>query len=768
MVHSSCNPGAQPGGPTGLLRWAVSVVAVCGCLCAGCSAAKPAPSGSVGPVPLSQQKKTPSKPVAVELPPGTPVPQPEAKPQSVTRTPVRVDTPRTMLPRPPMPARQPAPAPTQQTQVQPPSSREVVRPSAASETATPVEAQPGPSQPQTATVADATADSKPSTPPRPRNDVPEEMVTVNFEQVDVKMVLKSIGEITGTNFILPANVTGPITVMSPTRIPRSKVYGFLQSVLDVYGYATIETDNGVKVVPKADAVKRNLPVHIGADPADIPQTDALVAQILPLKYADAAEVSQIIESFLPTGTQSVSCPRINAILITDTSSNIHYIAEIIQLLDVEGSKEKVETLPLKYASAKTLSEYINSILEKAPGTMAAPAGNARVRITSGTGKNPKVLPDERTNQLIVVANDQDVEMIRGLVAKLDVERPTGTDNVHVKFLNHADANEVSRSLESAVTGMKVAGAVDSKQLIQITPHSSTNAIIVVASPQDFEVISAIADKLDIVREQVDVEMLILEVTEEALKKIGVDWATMDQAVSDSIRGFGLTNLGPRAAYTGGTLEGLAAGFWKASGSNVQIGAILQALKTTTGVNILSSSSVTTANHHPASFIAGENRPFVRASRITEATSNPTTPTVIKEYDYKDVGVSMKITPSVSQSGLITLNIDGEITKLLESATTSADTPVTAKRQVKTEATIPRDQTVVIGGLTRDDATRVEKKVPLLGDLPLVGLLFRSREEQMQKTNLLIFITPHVMASQEDWIELSSKKREEMPPAPAWN
>jgi general secretion pathway protein D len=611
-------------------------------------------------------------------------------------------------------------------------------------------------------------DSKPSTPPSTRNDPPEEMVTVNFEQVDVRMVLKSIGEITGTNFIPHPSVSGPITVMSPTRIRRSEVYGFLQSVLDVYGYATIEMDNGVvKVVPKTDAIKRNLAVHIGADPAEIQKTDELITQIIPLKYADPAEVSQIIEPLLSAGTQNAACPRINSILIIDTSSNIHYIAQIIQLLDVEGSEEKFVTIPLKYASAQVLSDQINRILEKTPGTTGAPAGNARARITSTTGKNLKVLPDERTNALIVVAGDQDLETIRGLVARLDVERPTGMDSVHVKFLNHADANEVARSLESAVAGMKMVGAVDSKQAIQITPHPSTNALIVVASPQDFEVIEQIAEKLDVVREQVLVEMLILEVTEEALKQIGVDWATMDQAVSNSTRGFGLTNLGPRASYTGGTLEGLALGLWKGSGSDVQIGAILQALQTTTGVNILSTSSVVTSNHHPANMVAGENRPFVTASRITE-TTDPTTPTVIKQYDYKDVGVTMKIIPHVSQGGLITLDIDGEITKLLESATSASDTPVTAKRHVQTNATMKGDATVVIGGLTRDDTTRVEKKVPLLGDLPLIGLLFRSREEQVQKTNLLIFITPHVMAGQEDWVEVSSKKREEMPPAHEWN
>jgi general secretion pathway protein D len=702
--------------------------------------------------------RAPSKPVAVELPPSTPAPQPEAQPQPDTRKPVDVERPRTMTPRPPMRLREPIPAspqPQQQAQASPPAQTPSVQPS-----------QPR-RRPPTAADANIPAAPAKAAPSAAVATPAGDMVAVNFEQVDIRTVLKSIGEITSTNFIPSAGVAGPVTVMSPTPIRLSQVYGFLQSVLDVYGYATVETDNAIKVVPKAEAVKRNLEVHIGADPAFIPKTDALITQILPLKHADAAEVSQILEPFLASSPQNATCPRINSILITDTSSNIHYIAEIVQQVDVEGSGEKLQTFPLAHASAQVLSDQINRILDKSPSPLAPAAGN-RPRITTTLGKSAKIIADDRTNTLIVVGTDPDIEAVRGLVAKLDVERPIGLDTVHVSYLKNADANDVARALEAALAGMKMVGVVDSKQTIQVHPEPSTNALIIVASPQDFEVISKIVDRLDIVREQVEVEMLILEVTEEALRQIGVDWATMDQAVSNSVRGFGLTNLGPRASYQNGTLEGLALGAWKGDASNPSIGAILQALQTTTGVNILSTSSIVTSNHHQANMIAGESRPFVTGTRITE-TTDPANPTLIKQYDYRDVGVTMKITPHVSQGGIIRLDIDGEITKLLETAVSaSIDTPVTAKRHAQTTVTMKSDATVVIGGLTRDDTTRIEKKVPLLGDLPLLGFLFRSREEQLQKTNLLIFITPHVIASQEDWVDVSNKKREEMPPAHQWD
>ncbi len=641
-----------------------------------------------------------------------------------------------------------------------------------------VQPQPAPNATNNAAPVDrrleAADGAKPAagTPPtaaaRARTPARDDLVSVNFEQVDVKVILKSIGDITGINFIPATGVAGPITVMSPTKIRLSEVYGFLQSVLDVYGYATVEMGNAVKVVPKGDAIKRNLAVHIGADPAYIAETDELITQILPLKHVDAAEVMQIIEPFLSTGAQNTICPRINSILVIDTSSNVHHIAEVLQALDVEGSEEKVVPFPLMHASAQKVSEQINNILEKTSGPASAPApGGRSLRITSPAGKNLKVLPDDRTNTVLVVGGDQDIEMIRAIIKQLDIERPLGTDNVQVKYLSHADANEVARSLESAVAGIKLAGSIETKQTVQVYPDASTNSLIIVASPQEYEVLSKIVDKLDIVREQVNVEMLILEVSEEGLKQIGVDWATMDQAVTNGVRGFGLTNLGPRLSFQNGTLEGLAIGAWKGDATSPSIGAILQALQTTSGVNILSTPNITTSNHRKAKIVVGENRPFVTGSRITE-TTDPTAPTVIKQYDYKDVGITMEITPHVSQGGLITLNINSEITKLLEAtASASIDTPVTAKRQAETTVTMNSDATVVIGGLTRDDTTRVEKKVPLLGDIPLVGMLFRSREEQKQKTNLLIFITPHVMASQQEWIDLSNRKKDEMPPAYDW-
>jgi general secretion pathway protein D len=586
----------------------------------------------------------------------------------------------------------------------------------------------------------------------------DEPVSVNFEKVDIRTVLQTIGQITGINFIPHESVTGNVTVMSPTPIRLGDMYAFLQTILDVYGYAAIESDNAVKIVSKTEATKHSTQVRIGADPAYIPRNDALVTQIMPLRYATVTEIGEIIKPTLSTAAQMAVYPRTNSIMITDTSANIFRAAQVIQQLDVEGSRERVLTIPLRFASAQVLSEQIVRILEKAD---MATGQIARARTTPSYNQAVRVLPDERTNSVIAVANEQDMETIRQLVAQLDIARPTGTDTVQVAYLKNADANEVAAALERAVASMRISGTVDATQPIQVTAHASTNSLIIVASAQDYEVLSKIIDKLDIVREQVLVEARIVEVTEEALKQIGVDWATLDDVVSSSVRGFGITNLGPRVDFLSGDLEGLAVGAWKGTDSNVKIGAILHALEKQSGVNILSMPQIMTTNHRKAKIIVGENRPFVTDSRITE-TTDPATPTVIRSFEYKDVGITLEVTPHVSQGGMVRLDVNSEFTKLIEDvAATSLDTPVTAKRSAQTVVSMNSGNTVIIGGLMRDDTTRVTQQVPVVGSLPLVGPLFRSQRDRLQKTNLLIFITPIVMASQEQLLEATNRMQQQM-------
>jgi len=588
----------------------------------------------------------------------------------------------------------------------------------------------------------------------------DELISVNFDHVDIRTMLKTIGDITGINFVVDDSVSGTITVMSPTQIRLSELYDVLESILEVKGYAAVPAGDLVKIVPRAEAAQRNLQVHIGSDPMGIAQSDSIITQIIPLSYADAADVSQIIQPLLATGSHMAIYPRTNSIVITDTSSNIHHVAKIIQKLDVAGSEEQVTVIGLSYASAKVLGEQITRIMEKSKAA-ASPA--RRPLGVPQMETDIKILPDVRMNSLIVVANAQDTETIETLVENLDVERPNRASNVHVVYLKNAQAEETAESLTAVLANLKITGALEATQQVQVSADVGTNALIITASAQDYEVIADVIEKLDIVREQVLVEMLIVEVSEDSLREIGIDWATLDQAVTGSVRFFGATSFGLRSGFASGDLEGLSVGAWKKTGTDTTIGPILHALEKISGVNILSTPHILTSNHNKARIIVGENRPFVMQSRITERDVD--TPTVIKTFEYKDVGITLEITPHISQGGLVRLEINSEFTKLVESVTTlSLDTPTTAKRQAETVVTMNSGSTVVIGGLIRDDKVTVEKKIPFVADIPLIGGLFKLQRDQLQKTNLLIFITPHVMTNQEDLQQMTDKKKEGMKPA----
>ncbi|MHC4865423.1 MAG: type II secretion system secretin GspD [Planctomycetota bacterium] len=616
---------------------------------------------------------------------------------------------------------------------------------------------PPPSQSATDTPEDQASPTEVHIPILDKPGMADELISVNFDQVDIRIMLKTIGDITGVNFVIDESVRGTVTVISPTKIRLGDVYSFLESILEVRGYAAVATEGLVKIVPRAEAVRRNLQVRSGSDPSAIPQSDSLVTQIIPLSYADVTEVSHVIQPLLAAGSHWATYPRTNSIVITDTSSNIHHIAKIIRKLDVPGSKEQVTVIGLAYASAEVLSEQVTRIMQK---SRVSPPSAGAGRTTPRIETDIKIIPDPRTNALIVVANAQDTQTIRRLAEQLDIERPRGTNNVHVVYLKNAPAKETATSLTTALTNLRIAGALNGTQHVQVTADEGTNALIITATAQDFETIAEIIEKLDIVREQVLVEMLITEVSQDVLKEFGIDWASLDEAVEDSIRVFTATNLGPRVDFLSGDLEGLAVGAFRADGGDVRIGALLAALEKESGVNILSTPHILTSNHHRARIIVGEHIPFVKQSRITE-TTDFITPTVIKEFEYRDVGIILEIAPHISQSGLIRLEIDSEFTKVIESVTGVMDTPTTAKRQAQTVVTMNSGSTVAIGGLIRDDRVTVEKKVPLLGDLPLVGGLFRFKSNLLQKTNLLIFITPHILGSQQDLEEITEKKRQEM-------
>jgi general secretion pathway protein D len=589
------------------------------------------------------------------------------------------------------------------------------------------------------------------------SELADKMITVNFEQAQIHHVLKTVSEITGIKFIIADEVAGPVTVLSPTQMRLGDLYRYLESILQVKGFAAIAAEDHVKIVPRGQAHQHKLPIRVGSDPAAIPLTDTLVTQIMPIRYADAAEISQILRSHVTTGSQIDTYPRTNAIIITDTSANIHHLARIVEQIDIPGAQREITVIPLQFASASVLSKQITEIVKSNELTSIRPRRPGVP--TTIPNENPiHIQANLRINALVITANLHDTQMVLDLVRELDVEQPAGVNNVQVVYLKNAKAKEVAESLTASLAKLQAGAANPSAMQVHIHPDVGTNALIIHASPPDFKIVAGLIDKLDIVREQVLVELLIMEVSEDDLTQIGVDWATLDQAVSDSVRGFGLTDFGIRVDSINGDLRGLGVGAFKDVGGEVRIGAILGALQKKAGGNILSTPHILTSNHQEAALLVGENIPRVTKSRVTE--TDPSTPTVIKTIEYIDVGVDLKIVPHVSQGGMVQLEIDSNFSRLIESATgLSAETPTTSTRQLKTEISMEQGKTLVIGGLIRDDKTTVVEKIPLLGDLPLLGQLFRMNRDRIQKTNLLLFITPYVLTSQIELAQITQKKQD---------
>lgn len=622
-----------------------------------------------------------------------------------------------------------------------------------------METEPMAAEPVAREPIPPTTGSEDLTPKLVRPELADKLITVNFDQADIRVVIKTVSDITGINFIVDDKISGTVSVLSPTQIRVGDLYRFLESILEVKGFAAVPTGDVVKIVQRSEAGRRNLQVRVGNDPAGILRDDTVITQIIPLDYAEASEVSQVVQTLLTAEAHLAIYPRTNALMVTDTSNSIHHLAQIIRQLDVPGARKEVSVIPLRYASAAILSKQITEILAEDQQNTRRGAATATPALPGA----PKILPDARTNALVAVANAQDTQTIRKIAQRLDVEQPRGATNAHVVYLENAPAKEVATALTAALTNMGVKGETNqTTERPQITPEEGTNSLIITATGEDFRLIGELIAQLDVVREQVLVEMLIVEISESALLEIGFDWQTLTQAVSDNIRGFGGTNYGVRVDQANGDLEGLSVGAFKKIGGNTQVAAILHALQKTSGVNILSTPHIMTTNHQQAKIFVGQNVPFVTQGRITD--TEPSKPTVIKTIEYKDVGVSLDITPHISQGGMVRLVVESEFKQIIEGVSgAAADTPTTASRKATTTVSMPGGETFVIGGLIRDDKTTLVKKIPLLGDIPLLGQLFQFKRDRTEKTNLLLFITPYILHGATDMQLASQRKKKEMPP-----
>ncbi len=593
---------------------------------------------------------------------------------------------------------------------------------------------------------------------QPRTTQSGRYVTIDFNDVDINLFIKYISELTRKNFVVDRAVRGKVTIISPTRISEEDAYRVFESVLEVNGFTTVPSGSIIKIVPAVQARSKAI-ATIRKPGVQYPE-DKVVTQIIKLTNADPREVKKILAPLVSKTSVVISHPESGILIITDVQSNIERLLDIIKAIDVPSIGEEVAILPLKYASASTLGKSIGRLFQN-----TVQKGSRRQTI--------RIIPYERTNSLIVFAPEPQIKKIKKLLVQLDKEIPRGEGDIHVYYLQNADAEEMVKvlaNLPEKKTGTKKvrtrAPAISDQ--VRITADTETNSLIITASREEYMALEDVIKKLDIPRRMVYLEALIMEVSADKSFEVGVQWGgagDFDNGTGTVAAGFsgnparpydvlnGLKETPPvlPGGFTFGVMkQGIKIG-------NVvfpDLGAVLKAFRNDSDINIVATPQILTMDNKKASIVVGENVPYITSQNTTTAQQDYT------NYEYKDVATTLEITPQINHFDVLRLEIMAEVIKLKNPNDVSG-TPTTFKRKADTTVVVHNNETIVIGGIIGQDSSSSEFKVPLLGDIPILGWLFKTRTTFHNKTNLYIFITPKIVDNPAELASIYYKKRDIM-------
>ncbi len=589
----------------------------------------------------------------------------------------------------------------------------------------------------------------------------QRFITIDFENVDILLFIKYISELTGKNFIIDKTVKGTVTIISPTKISEEEAYRVFESVLDVHGYTTVETGAVTKIIPAVKARSENIRTF-RSGLAQHPE-DKIVTQLIPLKYTTPDEIKAILAPLVSKTSVMIAHTQSGILIVTETLSNIQRLIAIIDAIDVAYTGEDIVVLPLQFASADTVAKVLTPLFQRAGTPQPQQRGGARPQTTA-----IKIVPYERINAIIVVATPADIERVDRLVKVLDSEMRKDSGNIHVHYLQHARAEEMAKVLNflpaqtaTDSEGPGVAPAISKE--VKIMFDEETNSLIINASRSEYDVLVEVIEKLDIPRRMVYLEALILEVNTTKDFEVGVEWAmggtfsdnTGSLAAGFSDSSFGLLEgLGEaRPVDTTGVTFGVIKQGIKIGGITFpNIGAVLRAYKNDSDINIVSTPQILTTDNTEAEISVGENVPYITSQNTTAGEQDYT------NYEYRDVSTKLTITPQVNQAETLRLEIATEVIKLKSNVDFR---PTTFKRTANTTVIVKNNETVVIGGIIGQDTTKSNTRVPLLGDIPVLGRLFRSDANNLVQTNMFIFITPRIIKNPAELASVTLQKEEEI-------
>jgi len=647
-------------------------------------------------------------------------------------------------------------------------------------------------------------------------------VTLDFVERNLWDLVLYFADLKQMNFVLAnqKDLQGKtVTIVSHKPVSVGEAWEAFLSAMSVSGYTVVENGSLARVVKTTEAAQSSIPVGKGRPGR---ATESYVTQLVQLSNVSVSEVQKIIPSLMPSDAKIVAYQPTNTLIITDTATNIRKIYSILNELDVAAPKSTLEIVPIQFADAADIKAIIDELYaqEQAQEEPDVRSRVNRIRnrrarareqaqpesaegVTAGEEVRfiSKVIDDERTNSLIVLANEEGHEAVRNLVAELDRDvDPANRAQIHVVYLEHAKAEDVASVLselsqggssgssssqrpqvanqraaqarqaaaESAEGGIGAIAAFDSG--MRIAADENTNSLVIIANTEEFRVIQTVIEKLDIERKQVHVDVAIVELATDDTAELGLAWhlpinpgggADSAGVIGAQLGAQSTTGLAGMAQQM---LSGVALGVF---GKGIEVdtgtelgtvtvpsfGIVLNALKSNSMVNIVSTPSITTLDNQEGEFSVGRKIPFPTSAGF----SNLNTPII--SFQREDVATSIKVTPRINSSNYVTLEVELEAQEVEEddSLASAQGGPVTSRRAANSTVLVKDNQTVVLGGLTGTTESEIERKVPILGDLPVVGVLFRSKSKQARKTNLLIFLTPHIIDDPEDMVEVQRIK-----------
>jgi general secretion pathway protein D len=599
----------------------------------------------------------------------------------------------------------------------------------------------------------------------------KENITLNFVNADIQSVIKTVGMITGKNFILDPRVNGTINIVSNGPVSRDLVYPTLLSALRLQGFAAVEEGGFIKILPEADA-KLNFSA-MGEGKEVKGRGDKIITQVYQLQYESAAQLLPVLRPLITPNNVIAAYPNNNTLVITDYAENVRRLVKIITSIDVPSGGD-IQTIKLENASAVDAANLIAKVMPES----AAPAI---------PGSVPKLLVsvDARSNSLLVRSDNQAmVARIRTLVAGMDTPS-AASGNIHVVYLRNAEATKLAEVLRGLFSGQPISAqptaaatpaqgaqlgqqagvaanpaAAQSAASAQISSsiqaYPATNSLVIIGPDYVYNSLRSVIDKLDARRAQVFIEALIVEVTSNQSAEFGIQWQYLGGSVSNgnsSTSVFGGTNYNnagtgninnaAQGSLASGLNIGLVKGTIKVLGKEIlNIPALARALESEAKTNILSTPTLLTLDNEEAKIVVGKNVAFVTGSFTQGTTGTGTNP--FQTFERKDVGLTLKIKPQVSEGGSVKLQISQEVSSVDAATSSATNGPTTNKRSIDSTVLVDDGQIIVLGGLIQDDVNNGVDKVPLLGDIPLLGNLFRYEKRNREKTNLMVFLRPVVL------------------------